>query len=222
MNEGVHEQKGVRKQTGKWGQVTGGERQSRPGCQPGLWDKSNPSLLVRAKSKGEGRRRGHHLTASKYHCYIKNQTGGGRWGGARACLPCHRTCHTQHPDPAKSQNLLPPWDLEVPVSLPSHVHPSIKELRGRRDSPTGALQLQGRDPGNVEELSLLRAGGAVALQRKGHEDQVETPSPSAAHLGSSPGAGRIPQSCAWVDVLQEGQDGAGPGSTCLAPELLSV
>lgn len=42
--------------------------------------------------------------------------------------------------------------------------PGTKELRG--DSPKGVLQLQGGDPGDVEELSLLRAAGAVASQRE--------------------------------------------------------
>lgn len=43
----------VAREQARWGQEAGSGGLSRPGCQPGLWGKSDRSPLVQAKSKGE-------------------------------------------------------------------------------------------------------------------------------------------------------------------------
>ena len=54
--------------------------------------------------------------------------------------------------------------LDPSPSLPAPTR-GTKELRAWENSPTGVLELQGGDPGDVEELRLLGAGGAAALSQ---------------------------------------------------------
>lgn len=53
----------------------------------------------------------------------------------------------------------------------------MESFRGQGNSPRGVLQLQGGDPGDVEELRLFGAGGAVAAPR----DSERAPS-TGAHV----------------------------------------
>lgn len=126
-------------------------------------------VLWSRPSQGGRQQPGHHFVLQTSLSRIKNQIGEGEGGESRpqAVSPLLDGTSAQTPSP---RTFLPSWALETPDPNPSPFLPTpapgTNESKGWGNLPTGVLQLQGGDPGDVEELSLLRAGGAVASQKE--------------------------------------------------------
>lgn len=98
---------------------------------------------------------------------------GSRAGSPGIILPCYKLKRKPvkvvgegmcpiHTDPSGS-TFLPSFMLKTPDLSPSAQ--AWRDYGGGGRTHQWVLQLQGGDPGDVEQLCLLRAGGAVTSQR---------------------------------------------------------